>query len=364
MHKLKLPYNLQFFAGENNKLSIFELFTSDDVVAYWETKDSETDDLLGDVLFPPEQKLGLKIENIKGSSGLPVVLLPSAYDVAMKKRDRIGFTEQFMKMPFFKEGTGIDEELRQQLNMVLEGGNRAYIDAIMNRVFDDTLRLLRGAKAQRERMRMSLITSGMISISANGQNYDYDYGFSERQKKTVAKSWSDPTAHIVDEIREWQDEQEEETGERPSRAVVSSKTMGYFAINNDIRNAVWGNNAAAPISRSKVDDYMLSELGLKVQPYSKKFIDEKGVNSAYIPDDLFSLLPGGTLGTSWFGTTPEQSDLLAGSRSNVAITDVGVAVTTMTNDDPVSVDTKVSMIFLPSFEEADKVLVADLVKKG
>ena len=45
---------------------------------------------------------------------------------------------------------------------------------------------------------------------------------------------------------------------------------------------------------------------------------------------------------------------------NVAITDVGVAVTTMKKSDPVNVETKVTMICLPSFETADSVFLLDV----
>lgn len=341
--------------------SIFELVTSEDIVAYWETQQANVEGLLGDELFPSQQKLGLDLKWIKGSHGLPVVLLPSAYDVVAMKRDRIGFEKVSAEMPFFKESMYIDEELRQQLNMVLETGNQAYIDAVMNRVFKDDIALLNGAKAQRERMKMQLLTTGGISISANGQNYDYDYSMPEEHKVVASKSWHDPTADIVTEIRTWQDMIEDETGTRPTRAVVSRKTFGYFLNNNGIRDAIWGNNASAPVSESKVKAYILEELGLTLVIYNKKFKDETKATKQYIPDDLFTLFPEGELGTGWFGTTPEQSDLMAGSAANVTITDAGVAVTTVKVTDPVNVDTKVSMIFLPSFEAIDQVVIAEVV---
>ena len=339
---------------------IFELVNAHELTAYWETQAEETENLLGEELWPSRQKLGLRIDWLKGSQGLPIVLKPSAYDVAALKRDRIGFEEVSMKMPFFKESTMIDEELRQNLNMVLETGNQAYIDSITTRIFDDEMRLLRGARAQRERMRMMLLTTGAISISANGQNYDYDYGMKESQKKTVTTPWSDASADIIGDIRTWQDEVEDETGTRPNRGVISNKTMGYFVNNTAIRNAIWGNESKAPISREKALEYVLRELGLTLVVYTKKYIDEAGAKKQYIPDDLFTMFPEGDMGTGWFGTTPEQSDLMSGTSANVSITDTGVAVTTVKKTDPVNVDTKVSMIFLPSFEAIDQVIIADV----
>lgn len=340
--------------------SIFELVTSGSITAYWETQQQNRQPYLGEELFPDQQKLGLSIDWIKGSQGLPIVLKPSAYGVQAMKRDRIGFEKLSMKMPFFKEATDIDEELRQQLNMVLETGNQAYIDTVINKVFADDVALIDGAAAQRERMRMMLLTTGAISISANGQNYDYDYGVPSGHKSTVSTSWSDPTAPIVDDIRTWQDTIEDDTGVRPTRAICSRKTWNYIMKNNDIRNAILGNDSTAPVSEEKVRSYLMEELDLEVVVYTKKYISEKGVKTSYVADDIFVMFPDGNLGTGWFGTTPEQSDLMSGSAANVTITDTGVAVTTMKVADPVTVDTKVTMIYLPSFEAADQIYIADV----
>lgn len=341
-------------------MTIFELVTSDQITAYWESQAQNRKPYLGEELFPSQQKLGLSIKWIKGSQGLPVVLKPSAYDVAAKKRDRIGFDKLNMDMPFFKESTYIDEELRQELNKVLETGNQAYIDSIMNQVFNDTTNLLDGAAAQRERMRMMALTTGKISMKANGQNYDYDYSIPNNHMVDSSKAWSDPTATIIDDIRDLMDIIENETGIRPERAVCSRKTFGYIRKNNEIRQAILGSDATAPVSDTKILDYIMDELKLDVVVYNKKAKDEKGDEFQYVADDTFVIFPQGKLGTGWFGTTPEQSDLMAGSAANVSITDVGVAVTTSKKTDPVNVDTKVSMIYLPSFETADQVGIIDV----
>lgn len=341
--------------------SIFTLVTAEEIVAYWETLATQQPPYLGEELFPADKKLGLDLKWIKGADGLPVVLLPSAYDVKSKKRDRIGFEKLAAEMPFFKESTTIDEEMRQQLNMVIATGNQAYIDSVLNNVFNDEMRLLRGARAQRERMRMQALTTGAISIAANGQAYDYDYGMPKNHKSTVKTSWSDASATIIDDIRTALDTIEEDTGVRPTRATCSSKTWGYFRKNTEIRNAILGNNSAVPVSEDKIKSYIMEELDLEIVVYSKKYTDETGAQEKFVADDIFVMFPSGALGTSWFGTTPEESDLLASNVANVRITDTGVAVTTTKETDPVNVDTKVSMIFLPSFEAADQVFILDVL---
>lgn len=341
--------------------SIMELVTSDAITSYWETQEQNRAPYLGEELFPSRQKLGLNLKWVKGSSGLPVVLKPSAYDVKAVKRDRVGLEKLSSQMPFFKESMSIDEELRQELNMVLETGNQAYIDSVVDKVFADSTSLLDGAAAQRERIRMMALTTGSVSISANGQDYDYDYGMPANHSDTVDASWSDPTTDIVTDIRDRQDIIEDETGVRPTRAICTRKTFGYISKNETVRNAILGNDTAAPVSEAKIIAYFKDELGLTLVVYTKKYMNESKVATSYVPDDVFVMFPEGELGTGWFGTTPEQSDLMTGSNAAVEITDVGVAVTTTKTTDPVSVDTKVSMIYLPSFEAANQVFIIDVI---
>ena len=339
--------------------SIFDLVTANEIVSYWNVRKQDQTGYLGEELFPTDKKLGLDLKWLHGAKGLPVVLKPSAYDAVSLKRDRIGFQQTMASMPFFKESMYIDEELRQQLNMVIETGNQAYIDSILNQIFDDNIQLLKGAKAQRERMRMSLLTTGGISISANGQDYDYDYGMDASQKISDA-DWSDPDADIIGDLRAWQKQIRDNTGNNPTRLILNSKTESYFLKNKDLKNAIWHNDAAAPILETNVRQYLNAALGITYAVYDSMYIDEAGQQKNFVPDDLAILIPKGSLGKSWFGTTPEESDLMSGTAANVAITDTGVAVTTVKKTDPVNVDTKVSMIFLPSFEGIENVIIADV----
>lgn len=341
--------------------TIYQLVKSQEITAYWETLTQDREPYLGEVLFPNKKKLGLELSWLKGSRGLPVVLKPSAFDANAIPRPRIGFEKLSAEMPFFKESKYIDEKTRQELNMVLETGNQAYINSVMTKVFDDEIELLDAARARREQMRMMMLTTGMISITANGQDFDFDFGVPENHKGTVTKSWADPTADIIGDIRMWQDTVQDDAGVRPTRAICSRKTWGYILSNNGIRNAIWGNNANAPVTDTRVEQYIMSELGVDVVVYTKRYKDEKGQVQKYVEDDIFVLFPEDELGNTNFGTTPEESDLMGGNVANVSLTDSGVAVTTMEKADPVNVETKVTMICLPDFPTADQIYIADVV---
>ena len=337
--------------------TIFDFVNANEMVSYWETMTKDRKPYLGETLFPAQKKLGLDLKWIKGSAGLPVVLKPSAFDAGAVPRPRIGFDRLTAEMPFFKESMYIDEELRQQLNMVLETGNQAYIDAVLNRIFNDNTVLLEGAAARREQMRMMALTTGAISITANGQAYSYDYGMPLDHKATVTTSWSDVSADIGADILAGQDKIEDDTGVRPTRAVCSRKTWGYMLKNTNFKKAI---SDKVLMTDSVLKSMLLDVYGLEVVVYSKRYNNDSKSATKYVPDDTFVMFPSGSLGTTWFGTTPEESDLMGKAVANVSITDVGVAVTSINKADPVNVETKVTMISLPSFEAADQVYILDV----
>lgn len=71
------------------------------------------------------------------------------------------------------------------------------------------------------------------------------------------------------------------------------------------------------------------------------------------------MIPEGNLGNTWYGTTPEEADLMSGgTAAEVQIVDTGVAITTIKEPHPVNVETIVSEIVLPSFETIDNIYIA------
>ena len=344
-------------------MTIFDLVKAPELTSYWEEHRQDMPPYLGEELFPADKKLGLKLDWIKGANGLPVVLKPSAFDVGAVPRPRIGFDKLSAEMPFFKESTYIDEELRQQLNMVMETGNQAYIDAVMNRVFADEMHLLEGARARREQMRMMALTTGAIAITAHGPAYTYDYGIPSDHKSEVTTSWSTTTSDPIEDMRKAMDKIEDDTGVRPTRGVCTRKTWGYLRVNEKIIKSIFvlSNGQVSALSDARLSQYLMDELGLELIVYGKRYKNDAGTATQFVPDDTVVLFPEGTLGNTWFGTTPEESDLMGTGAANVSITDTGVAVTTVQKTDPVNVETKVTMICLPSFESADSVYILDVI---
>lgn len=340
-------------------MTIFDLMQSTEIVAYWEELTQDEAPYPCEELFPSDKKRGISLKWIKGSRGLPVVLKTSAFDVHAIPRPRIGFEKLAADMPYFKESTYIDEEMRQELNLVLETGNQAYIDSVMNKIFDDETRLLRGAAASRERMRMMALTTGVVSMVANGQSFTFDYGVNH--KGNAAVSWSDHTnSDPLEDIRVAKEKIQDETGATITRAMCDGKTWRDIRNNEKIKKEIFVlTNGAGAISDKKLRQYIMDELEIEILVNDKRYKDESENTLKFMPANTFVMFPDGALGKTWFGTTPAESDLMTGTAANVSITDTGVAVTTVQKADPVNVETIVSMICLPSFESADQIYILD-----
>lgn len=341
-------------------MTIFDLVKANEIASYWETLSQDEPPYLFESLFPNDKKLGLDLSYIKGSSGLPIVLKASAFDTKAIPRGRIGFEKLTAEMPFFKESMYVDEKLRQELNMVLQTKNQEYINTIMQRVFADEAQLLRGARAARERMRAMIVTTGNLVLYSNGQEYSYDYHVPENHKITE-HSFTNADFDICGFINGVLDTIEGDTGVRPTRMICTRNIMNNIIQNEILKKSVYVlTNGVGTINQQNAIEYIKQQTGVTIAVYSKRYKDEDGITHSFIPDDVITLIPDGTLGKTWFGTTPEESDLMTGGVANVSITDTGVTIATKQEFDPVNVETKVSMICLPSFETANQIAIIDV----
>lgn len=339
--------------------TIYELVTSRDIVSYWTEKNANAQPLLGETLFPTKKRLGNKIEWIKGANNQPVALRLSSYDAKAIRRDRKGIEKFDTEMPFFKESKYVDEEMRSKLNNMISANNQDIVNQILINIYDDEVELLDASEISLERMRMEALTTGTITLSSNGQSYDYDYGVPVEQKKTVKTSWSDANADIIGDIVEYVEYMKTQ-GVNITRAVCNSSVAKHFRTNTAIKNAVYVfANGTVPVTSARALDYIFNETGVRIYVYDNVYVDESGKAVKYVPDDVFVMFPDGNLGFTNLGTTPEESDLMNSLTADVTIVNEGVAVTTTQTTDPVNVETKVSMVALPSFENADKIVIVD-----
>lgn len=325
---------------------------------------------LGAGLFPAKKKMGLDLKWIKTSKGLPVSLAPSNFDAVSTLRSREGFKLTETEMAFFRESMLVKEADEQEI-MRVQDSTDPYAAEVLSRIFDDANTLVDGANVVPERMIMQLLApadgSPKISIEANKVTYAYNYDPNGTYKtKNFASltadtdKWSDTTnSDPMDDIATALDAVEAETGERPSIMIVSRKTMDYLKQNAKIKSAILAQNTTATVfmNDNRVKEVFSNELGIRIIVYSKQYKKEDGTAEKFYPDGFATLIPDGALGSTWYGTTPEERTLMGSGEADVSIVNTGVAVAVTTTSDPVHTKTTVSEIVLPSYERMDSTYV-------
>ena len=346
--------------------TIYDLITASNIVAYTTTREYSYDaEYLGRSLFPDRKQAGLSLAWLRDNLGVSIALRPSSFDVKAELRDRIGFAKAETEMAFFKEAMRISETDRQKLIMI---ANEDYVAPIIARIFDDYSNLIDGIEIQAERMRMQLLSSGKISISRDGAAYEYDYLFpaGNTDEITVANDkWSAlTTADPLSDIEGWVTAVQTNGGEKPTRAICSPTIWRHIRNNSVVKAAMNPiTYATARMSSMQVQEYVLEQTGVFVEVYDKKYRSAQGVAATpYYPVNMFTLLPEGVVGNTYYGTTPEEADLIGGKTdAEISLVNAGTAVTTSRITDPVTVDTKISAVLLPTFPKIDSVFIAKVV---
>lgn len=347
-----------------------DLFTPRAIAFNWTNDPYNQNNYIGADLFPARKKVGLDLSWIKGSRGLPISLMPSAFDAQATYRDRMGVELTETEMPFFREAYKIKEKDRQKL-VELENTNSAYANAVIQRIYDDVNDLIRGARVARERMVMQLLfpEDGNIGIKfkANGTDYTYNYDPNGTWKQnnyfalTSTDMWTaTSTADPFNTFETVKKSVRSNTGSSLAYAIMNSATFSKMAKCDAIKNRyISVNNVSlAYLTDEEVKRIVETTCGISIILNDERYKDESRVSQAFVPDDYVAVIPGvdnaSPLGNMWMSSTPEEIDLQGDSKADVAIVDGGVAITQETLVHPVNINTFASMIALPSYERMDE----------
>lgn len=343
-------------------------------IALAATEDASNDiPYMGLAFFPESSKSGLDLKWIKTHKGLPVTLAPSNFDALPVIRAREGLKTERSQMAFFRESMIIKEEDAQEIDRIKDADD-PYLESALNSIYDDTNTLLRGAEVVPERMRMQLLSTvnghPVIGISSDGVNYAYDYDPNGEyaakhymQITTDTDKWSDTTNSkpISDLIKARK--ALAKLGKNPRYALMNSTTFNYLIDNAEVRNAVLAQNLTANIIMD--DDTVMAVIEKKtkltVLIYDKMYIDDNGNEVNFYPDNKVTLLPEGTLGKTWFGTTPEMRTARQVADVDVSVYGVGITIAVKTEYGPPALtSTTASEIVLPSYENMDSTYVLEV----
>ena len=343
------------------------LFSPAAIGANWTENVSNRIPYLGEGLFPARKQAGLDLKWIKGSKGIPVSLMPSAFDAKATFRDRIGVEKVETEMPFFREGFKLKERDRQDI-LRAQSANDPYVNAAINNVFDDANQLIEGALvvSERERMQLLFALNGNvgISITANGVDYTYNYDPNGAWKASnyfelSTGKWTDHTnADPFGDIQDAKDAISAKTGADLRIAIMNKATFKELRLNKNIKDRYLSKSGAAfgYLTDSEIIEILKDTNDLDgIVLYVKQYLNENKVASKFVPDGYVALIPAGALGETCYGTTPEEADLMGKNVAQVQIVETGIAITQIVDPHPVNLNTFASEIVLPSFERADEV---------
>ena len=348
-------------------MKLSDVFTAEAIALNYTNAASNAIPYLGTGFFPSQKKAGLDLKWIKGHNGLAVSLMPSTFDAKSTFRDRVGISMSETEMPFFRESMLVKEKDEQEI-MRVQDSKDPYAAQVLDNIFNDTKTLVDGANVVPERMIMQLLAplNGSVGIEIKANNVDYTYNYdpdgswkAEHYAKitTDADEWStSATCDPLFDIETALDAQEAASGNRPEILLMSKATFNMIKNSAKVRSGILAQNTTANVNytSAKVKQYVEEELSVTIIIYNKQFKNESGTAKKFYPDNIVMMLPNGAIGTTWYGTTPEERTLTAKSDADVSIVNTGVAVSVTITDDPVNTKTTVSEIVLPSFERMNE----------
>lgn len=343
--------------------NVFDNINSAAMAAYVTRPEKALPPYLGQGLFPSQKRNNISLEWLYKETGLPIILEPSAFDAKPTLRDRDGYTDVKTKMPFFREAMELTEQQRQDLLDFMELTNNPRVKDIIMDIFDDATNLVNGAMVVPEVMRMRLLSEAKFTFESKDENgrlvkYDYNYDPEGKWKKqnTITLNgnarWSDlENSNPINDLNNLRKKALND-GTISKYAIMTGDTFNLILNNKNVRN-LFAINGVVPafISDDAVIKMVESQAKITIVTYDKVYKNGSKVEKFY-PDNYVTLIPEGTLGTTWYGRTPEEADLAAGQvpGASVTVVNTGVAILTLRKALPVNITTSVSQIVLPSYE--------------
>lgn len=312
-------------------------------------------------LFPEKKIQGLNLAYIKGANSLPVAATIHSFNTESELAERDKFNEVKQKLALIKRKIQMDEELLIQLRSMNDYDREEAIKAI----YDDVDNMVEAVRAKAEYMRGEVLSTGKLTTkNDNGVNVTLDYLVPDTHKEILTTTWDTADAKPLEDIKRWADTIQADTGVRPVRALTSTKVLNALLMNQSIRKAALGVNSEMVLTRTQLNT-LLSTMELPViVTYDGLARVEKADKTGYeakkfVDDNKFIMFPEGKLGDSVYGLTAEEIELTNEVDKSLF---GNITVVTYRDIDPVARYTKAVATMLPTFPEADKVFIADVLK--
>lgn len=333
--------------------SVLELFNQKEVLNY--LKERKFPAMMGEELFPEVKKQSLEFEMLTNASKTPVIASVHGFDTESEIGQREA-EKKAIELALIKRKM----QLKEKEIIALESPrNEAERQSLMKDVYNDFDNLIESVRARVEKMRMDLISSGVITLDENGLSATIDYGVPTENKVTNV-DWSSATANPINDMISWANKLDQ----MPGRVITSNTILAKILANKNVTNALFGKDTTRLASVGELNTY-LESLGLpKIYTYDRKYrkLEANGTYTKhrYFPEDKFVMLPSETLGETVYGPTAEEIRLQRDP--SVDVKTVGKIFACMYEEgkDPVSTWEKAVATALPALSCAEDIFQAKI----
>lgn len=318
---------------------------------------------VGDGLFPEERTEEFEVKYLLGSNAAPVSASIHAYDSESQVGSRDGLEEMSMEPALIKRKIKMGERLIMAMN---RARTEPEIQRVIDQIYNDVDNMVNSVRTRIERMRFEAISTGKLTINENNFEGTIDYGVEDDQKKVLTGTdvWTDQSANPLEDIEEFVNSVVAKSGVTPERILTSRKVFNALKRHDSVRKGIFGVNSARLVTNAELNAF-LQEQGLpaiatddrvfRVENNQGKFANER-----FFPENALVLLPGGELGKTVHGITPEEANMQYNQTATFQSFGNIVAQIYSTND-PVARWTKAVAVAMPSFPTANQIYIANVL---
>lgn len=333
--------------------SVLELFNQKEILNY--LKERKFPAMMGEELFPEVKKQSLEFEVLTNASKTPVIASVHGFDTESEIGQREA-EKKVIELALIKRKMQLKEKEIIALESPRNDAEKQYL---MKNVYNDFDNLIESVKARAEKMRMDVISTGILKLDENELDAEIDYGV-PTENKVINVDWSSNTSNPINDMIAWANKLDQ----MPGRVITSNTILAKILSNKNVVNALFGKDSTRIASVGELNTY-LESLGLpKIYTYDRKYrkLEKNGTYTKhrYFPENKFVMLPNETLGETVYGPTAEEIRLQRDP--SIDVRSVGKIFACMYEEgkDPVSTWEKAVATALPVLSCAEDIFQADI----
>ena len=265
-----------------------------------------------EALFPTRRVDDFEADFIKGAYNKAVMADMYAYDTPTELGQRYGVEKGTLSLYLIKEKMKLDE--REIMRLERPRSDMEFQSSV-RLIYNDVDQIRQRIENRIDWMRYQVIQTGKLEYKNNGLEVKIDYGLDVKEQKGDL-NWSTDTTDVLNDIFNICDKTYRRTGFPIEHILMSQKWLYTLLKNKTIRSAILGTEKDKFITPAELNSN-LSAMGLPTisvderRVASEKVVKGKLVKSydKLLAEDTILFLPGGKLGETIRGLTPEGEGL-------------------------------------------------------